>query len=45
MKILLIGDIIGEQAITKAKEVIDEYKANFVIVNGENTAERNGNKQ
>ena len=48
LKILIIGDIIGESGVKKVKQVLGEIKNNenidFVIANGENSAERNGNK-
>ena len=46
MKILLIGDIIGNSGVKKIKEIIPEYKKNnnidFIIANGENSAEGMG---
>ena len=46
MKILLIGDIIGNSGVKKVKEVIPEYKEknniDFIIANGENSAEGMG---
>lgn len=46
MKILLIGDIIGNIGVKKIKEVIPEYikenNIDFVIANGENSAEGMG---
>lgn len=42
MKILAIGDLVGENGLQKAREVLPELKKNenidFVIVNGENVA-------
>lgn len=42
MKILVVGDIVGESGVEKAKEVIPKLKKeeniDFVIVNGENAA-------
>ena len=49
MKILIIGDIVGEVGVKKAEESIyklkKEHKIDFIIANGENSAERNGNKR
>jgi len=46
MKILLIGDIIGNCGVKKVKEVIPEFKKrnniDFIIANGENSAEGMG---
>lgn len=46
MKILLIGDIVGNSGVKKVKELIPEYKKenniDFVIANGENSAEGMG---
>lgn len=46
MKILLIGDIIGNSGVRKVKEIIPEYKKekniDFIIANGENSAEGMG---
>ena len=46
MKILLIGDIVGQSGVKKVKEVIPEYKKqnniDFIIANGENSAEGMG---
>ncbi len=46
MKILLIGDIVGNSGVKKVKEVIPEYKEknniDFIIANGENSAEGMG---
>lgn len=46
MKILLIGDIIGNSGVKKVKELIPEFKKqnniDFVIANGENSAEGMG---
>lgn len=48
MKIMLIGDIIGEIGVEKVKNILPEYKKNnnidFVIANGENSDQRYGNK-
>ena len=48
LKILIIGDIIGESGVKKVKQVLSEIKKNenidFVIANAENSAERNGYK-
>lgn len=46
MKILLIGDIVGNSGVKKVKEVIPEFKEknniDFVIANGENSADGMG---
>lgn len=46
MKILLIGDIVGNSGVKKVKEVIPEYKKenniDFIIANGENSADGMG---
>lgn len=46
MKILVVGDLVGESGLKKAKETIKELKENenidFIIVNGENVAEGMG---
>lgn len=46
MKILVIGDIVGNSGVKKVKEVIPEYKKqnhiDFVIANGENSADGMG---
>ena len=46
MKILAVGDIVGKTGINKLKEclpnLIEKNGIDFVIVNGENAAERNG---
>lgn len=46
MKILLIGDIVGNSGVKKVKNVIPEYKKqnniDFIIANGENSAEGMG---
>ena len=46
MKILLIGDIVGNSGVNKVKEVIPQYKKqnniDFIIANGENSAEGMG---
>lgn len=46
MKILLIGDIVGQSGVKKVKETIPEYKKqnniDFIIANGENSAEGMG---
>lgn len=46
MKILLIGDIIGNSGVRKVKEIIPEFKKeqniDFIIANGENSAEGMG---
>ena len=46
MKILAVGDLIGESGLNKAKEIIKEIKEkeqiDFIIVNGENVAEGMG---
>ena len=46
MNILFIGDITGTAGMEKAIELLGrlrrQYKADFVVVNGENAAERNG---
>ena len=48
MKILIIGDIIGEVGVKKVGEVLpvlkQDHNIDFVIANGENSAERNGDK-
>ncbi len=42
MRVLTIGDIVGESGVKKFKEelpkLLEEYKADFVIVNAENSA-------
>lgn len=46
MRILTVGDLIGESGLKKAKEVVEEIKEkeniDFIIVNGENVAEGMG---
>ncbi len=46
MNILAIGDIVGENGVmytlSKLNKIIDEYKVDFVIANGENAAAGNG---
>lgn len=46
MKILLIGDIIGFEAVKKVKEILPQLKKqeniDFIIANGENSAEGMG---
>lgn len=46
MRILAVGDLIGESGLKKAKEVVEELKEkeniDFIIVNGENVAEGMG---
>lgn len=46
MRILIIGDIIGNSGVRKVKEIIPQYKRNknidFIIANGENSAEGMG---
>lgn len=46
MKVVFIGDVVGKigcAALSKALPLINhEYGANFTIVNGENSAEKNG---
>jgi len=46
MKILLVGDIVGESGVTKVKEALPEFKKvnniDFVIANGENSSEGMG---
>ncbi len=46
MRILSVGDLIGEIGLKKAKEVVEklkkEEKIDFIIVNGENVAEGMG---
>ena len=46
MKILVIGDIVGNSGVNKVKEVIPQYKKqnniDFIIANGENSAEGMG---
>ncbi len=46
MKILAVGDIIGENGLRKAKEVLPQIKEkeniDFIIMNGENSAEGMG---
>lgn len=46
MKILVVGDVVGKAGINKLKEclpnIIKENNIDFVIVNGENAADRNG---
>lgn len=47
MKILAVGDVVGENGLNKLKEILpnlkEREKTDFVIVNGENVAGRNGN--
>lgn len=47
MKILAVGDVVGENGLNKLKEILpnlkEREKIDFVIVNGENVAGRNGN--
>ena len=46
MKILLIGDIVGNSGVKKVKDVIPDYKKenniDFIIANGENSADGMG---
>lgn len=46
MNILFVGDITGNAGMNKTTEQLGrlrrQYKADFVVVNGENAAERNG---
>ena len=46
MKILAIGDIVGETGVNKVKEILPNYKKSnnidFVIANGENSADGMG---
>ena len=46
MKILIIGDIVGNSGVKKVKEILPEYKKqnniDFVIANGENSADGMG---
>ena len=46
MKILIIGDIVGNSGVNKVKEILPEYKKqnniDFVIANGENSADGMG---
>lgn len=46
IRILTIGDVVGPAALDKLSEVLfslkNEYKADFVIVNGENASPGNG---
>ncbi len=46
MKILLIGDIVGNSGVKKVKELIPQYKnqknIDFIIANGENSADGMG---
>lgn len=46
MKILIIGDIVGNSGVKKVKEIIPEYKKqnniDFIIANGENSADGMG---
>ena len=46
MNILFVGDITGNAGMDKTTELLGrlrrQYKADFVVVNGENAAERNG---
>ena len=46
MKILLIGDIVGNSGVKKVMEVIPKYKEekniDFIIANGENSADGMG---
>ena len=45
MKILLIGDIVGNAGVKKVKQGIEEIKKkqniDFIIANGENAADGN----
>ena len=47
MNILAVGDIVGKCGVDKLKQelpkIIKDENIDFVIVNGENSAERNGN--
>lgn len=46
MRIMLIGDLVGTNAVKKVKEVIPEYKKqnniDFIVANGENSADGMG---
>ena len=46
MRVLAIGDVVGKNGVaflsSKLKDVKEEYKIDFVIANGENSAEGNG---
>lgn len=46
MNILAVGDIVGKVGVEKLKnelpKMIEEEKLDFIIVNGENAAERHG---
>ena len=46
MNILAVGDIVGKCGVDKLKQelpkIIKEENIDFVIVNGENAADRNG---
>ena len=43
MKILILGDVMGSSGrnvlIKKLPNIIEKYKVNFVIVNGENASD------
>ena len=43
MKILIIGDIVGNSGVKKVKDIIPEFKKknniDYVIANGENSAD------
>ena len=47
MNILIIGDIVGTSGVNMVKntlpKIIKEKNIDFVIANGENSADRNGN--
>ncbi len=49
MKILSVGDLIGESGLKKAQEIVEDikekYNIDFIIVNGENVAEGMGINQ
>ena len=46
MRILVVGDLVGESGLSKAKEIIQQIKKeqviDFIIVNGENVADGMG---
>jgi len=48
VNILIIGDIVGEIGVKKVKEALptlkEKHNIDFIIANGENSAERIWNK-
>ena len=46
MKILIIGDIVGNSGVKKVKEVVPDFKKqnniDYIIANGENSADGMG---